>query len=105
MESFVDLSRKYFKYSEQHFIAHFGVSPSTVLKIWNLVVEANCIQIGIQKKHLLWTLLYLKVYPTFDVLSTLTDSDPKTLRKWIFATCVSLSKAGDIKNIVCVSIL
>ena len=37
-----------------------------------------------EPKHLLWALLFCKVYGSESVHHNLTGADEKTLRKWIF---------------------
>lgn len=34
-------------------------------------------------EQLLWTLYYLKVYPTWDAMALVTGTTEKTLRKWV----------------------
>ena len=36
--------------------------------------------------HLLWTLLYLKTYPSEDYLECLIGKDKRTIKKWILYT-------------------
>lgn len=43
-------------------------------------------------KHLLWALLFLKTYMSDDILSGMTDTSPKTFRKWARAYVVMISK-------------
>ena len=45
-------------------------------------------------KHLLWTLVYLKRYPTYDQLQCDIGPDKKTLKKWILYTIDLISEIG-----------
>lgn len=58
----------------------FGVSPRVCLNLWhqhiNLPPKAK-------PKHLLWALLYLKVYGTEQALSGMVHVTRKTYRKWV----------------------
>ena len=47
-----------------------------------------------QVKHLLWTLVYLKRYPTFDQLQCDIGPDKKTLEKWIMYTIDLVAEIG-----------
>ena len=68
---------------DRHFRALFGCCVDVVLKLWLLLVDSDLVPSGANIKHLLWTLLFLKVYPTDSTMSRMTQSDPKTFRKWI----------------------
>jgi len=71
--------------SEMEFRAHFGLSTSSVFLLWNQLVDAprSRVPANTKLKHLLWTLLYLKVYPTEFVLCRMVKTNRKTLRTWI----------------------
>lgn len=74
---------------ERRFRALFGTTPEVCSIIWE--------KIGMNRpkkgtpQHLLWSLLFLKVYASEDVLSVITQSDRKTQRKWTweFVTAIS----------------
>ena len=68
---------------DRHFRALFGCCVNVVLRLWLLLIEYDLVPSGANIKHLLWTLMFLKVYPTDPTMSRMTQADPKTLRKWI----------------------
>eukprot|EP00977_Amphora_coffeiformis_P014276 scaffold3950_cov138-Amphora_coffeaeformis.AAC.1 len=71
------------KVEDDAFRAMFGCGPAIVLKLWNLLVEHSLMPRMGQMKHLLWTLMYCKTYAKWKTMQKLTETDPKTLRKWI----------------------
>lgn len=64
------------------FRALFGVTPLTCAIIWNRL--RTVIPEGGSPNHLLWALLFMKIYATEHVNRSLTGADEKTLRKWIW---------------------
>lgn len=74
----------------RRFKANFGVSLPVCRELWKIIpAEVN---INLQKQFLLWTLFFLKAYPTDNVMHTVLNADEKTLRKWIKRTALVLSK-------------
>lgn len=65
---------------KRRFRALFGVSPEVMAETWSLLQSSRPPKS--KPKHLLWALLFLKVYATENVNSTLTGADEKTFRKW-----------------------
>jgi hypothetical protein len=51
-------------------------------------------------EHLLWTLYYLKVYPTWDQMAMTTSISEKTLRKWIGIVINHLGAIDDLVRTV-----
>lgn len=68
---------------DRAFRALFGCGPEIVLVLWNKLVSNDLIPRNGQMKHLLWTLMYCKTYAKWKTMRKLTETDPKTLRKWI----------------------
>jgi hypothetical protein len=68
---------------DRAFRAMFGSSASNVLKLWQLLVSLDILPEGGTLMHLLWTLMYTKQYGKWSTMRKLTNTDPKTLRKWI----------------------
>jgi hypothetical protein len=60
------------------------VSPYIVVEIWNQMAEIGVVPYGVEPGHLLWTLMFLKVYAPEPVLCSLCKCDPKTYRKWVW---------------------
>ena len=72
------------KTEDKKFRALFGCSHVVILRLWNLLNEYDLVPEGGRLIHLFWALLFVKVYPTEETLTTLCgDADRKTLRKWI----------------------
>lgn len=71
----------------RRFKANFGVSPNVCHKLWQELVKPN----NPEPNHLMWTLKFLKTYPTENVLATILERDEKTLRKyiWLYVTCLA----------------
>ena len=65
---------------KRRFRCLFGVTPQVCSNIWQMMGER--LPNGGQQQHLLWGLLFLKIYGTEDVLSSLAGVDRKTFRKW-----------------------
>lgn len=66
--------------SDRRFRGLFGTTPLVCARLWELVLE-NVPPAG-RPKHLLWALLFLKVYAIEHVNAALVHSDEKTFRKW-----------------------
>jgi hypothetical protein len=60
------------------FSSHFGTPPHVVAIVWHLIDKPE----GVEPKHLLWTLLFLKVYASEDVLHNMVGTSKNTYRKW-----------------------
>lgn len=69
--------------------ALFGVSPFLVFKLWLRI--KFCPIPNAKPHHLLWALLFLRVYATEEVNVALAACDKKTYRKWcwIFVDLIS----------------
>lgn len=65
---------------ERPFRAHYGTGPLTCARIWTMCIDA--FPRGVLTIHLLWGLLFLKVYATEDVLCKIAKTTRKTFRKW-----------------------
>ena len=67
------------------FRSHFGTVPVRCCLIWNMLRacdEARAILNGALPKHLLWALMFLKLYGTEATLCGKAKCDEKTFRKW-----------------------
>ena len=67
---------------QRRFAALFGVSPSVCASTWAIIWKQ--LPDGSEPKHLIWALLFLKVYATEHVNCALTGVDCKTFRKWVW---------------------
>ena len=68
----------------------FGVSPEACSIIWRHLNSKNTD--GLEPRHLLIGLLFLKVYSTETVHAAILGLDEKTLRKWQLITISCLSQ-------------
>jgi len=71
------------------FKEYFGVSVAVVLAVWKLLEEHDLVPKNGEIKHLLWTLVFLKVYPKQGPVCSIVGGtkgavDPKTFRKWVW---------------------
>jgi hypothetical protein len=60
------------------FSSHFGTPPHVVAIVWQLIDNPE----GAEPKHILWILLFLKVYESEDVLHNMVGTSKNTYRKW-----------------------
>ena len=72
-----------------HFRSLFGISPATCSMLWHRLQAHRPARA--QPKHLMWALLFLKVYGTEAALSSMTRSTRKTYRKWVRKMLRSIS--------------
>ena len=66
--------------ANRRFRSLFGVSPKTCALLWGHltgIVPSNA-----KPVHMMWSLLFLKSYPTEHVLASIVQCDEKTTRKW-----------------------
>jgi hypothetical protein len=70
----------------RRFRSSFGCSPKVVAHIWNTIdpYEDKYFESykGLSPNHLLWSLLFLKVYSTEAQHAVMVAVDEKTFRKW-----------------------
>ena len=82
------------------FRALFGCSHEIALMLWRMLLESKLVPKGGTITHFLWTLLFLKVYPTEENMKLLTrGADQKTIRKWVPQFIESISATCD--SLVC----
>ena len=65
---------------DRRFASHFVVMQDVVSKLWGLL-EDQGLPHGFQPMHLLWTLCFLKIYVSENVVSNLCDCHEDTLHK------------------------
>ena len=75
------------------FISNFGVSPSVMTRMWNLIDQSK-----IRPKHLLYGCHFLKVYSTENVHVAMFDVDPKTFRKWSWKAIELMAFSIDVSH-------
>ena len=88
------------------FKEYFGVSVTVVLVIWNLLNEHELIPKKGEIKHLLWALVFLKVYPKQGPVCSLVGGtkgavDPKTFRKWVWKFIFNIELLDEVVVRLC----
>jgi hypothetical protein len=74
-----------------------------VVKIlWELVIRDKLQPRGGRPEHLLWMLLFMKVYPKqglgcLVVGASANTVDPKTLRKWVWGFIEAIAELVDVE--------
>ncbi len=81
------------EYTTRIFRQHFGCSPLVVSKCWNLLGDDNTRieEDKIEPCHLLWALLFLKVYGKESTNTNLCKCSDKTFRKFTWRVLFALS--------------
>ena len=83
-----DLYRERFgHYSERQFLLLFGISVRFCEALLFLAASSG---FALEAVHLLWTLFFLKIYPTEDVASSIWLCDHKTYEKHVLHTLLTL---------------
>jgi len=75
----------------RRFRAHFGASPEVVTALWNRLDILDRVPAGGGPQHLLWCLLFMKVYSTEEVLASIVGTSEKTFRKWVWLFVYAVS--------------
>ena len=81
---------------KRRFAGMFGCLPHICAIMFEYLRQMNEIQwplsLGIEPKHLLWALLFLKRYNTEEINLSIVGCDEKTFRKWTWKVIEGLSK-------------
>ncbi len=80
----------------RRFKALFGSTPQLCSLLWSLLADLH--PLGGFPRHLLWALMFLKLYSTEHVHSTLAGVDEKSFRKWCWRYVSALSQV----KLVCI---
>lgn len=86
--------------SNRDFISMFGVTPQICAKVWNLLAAHDHPPPNNDKnkylfKHLLWGLMFLKIYATRAILVQLAGVCKETFMKWAWIT---VKKIASLKS-------
>lgn len=81
---------------ERRFRALFGISAAVCAKAWDLIVDD--LPHGASPVHLLWSLLFLKVYASEHNNHLITGADEKTFRKWTWIFLERLADMSVVRN-------
>jgi hypothetical protein len=80
---------------DRRFRELFGCSPLVVLEVWNLISSNLTIEGSPEVEHLLWALIFLKLYSKECTTSRLVGGvDEKTYQKWVW---VFVSAIADLE--------
>jgi len=66
--------------TQRRFRAFFGICPRICALIWDMIFPE--LPVTCHPRHLLWGLMFLKIYGTEHVHAAMVSADEKTLRKW-----------------------
>lgn len=69
---------------DRDFREFFGCSLLVACNLWQLLLDCSLLPDGVYIYHLLWSLMFLKVYSKERIMCTLAGVDKKTFRKWIW---------------------
>jgi hypothetical protein len=83
---------------DRRFRAMFGCLPGHCAILWNTINDEH--PIGGEPKHLLYALMFLKVYGTEHVHSSIAKCDEKTFRKWAWAYVELLSNMDIVSEYI-----
>lgn len=88
----IDIAEEQTITDARRFRAFFGASAAVCSDIWGMLRPEETMPKGSKPEHLLWSLVFLKVYASEQVLRSLVGSpDEKTFRKWsqLFVLAIS----------------
>jgi hypothetical protein len=96
------------------FKAHFGVSPFIASCLWNRMEDERTLPLQeARPTHLLWALMFLKLYSSEDTLSRIVNASAKTFRQRVWQMLEALNKLDAVRKqfdqafdiAVCISLL
>ena len=93
-------------YQLRRFKAHFGVSPYIICCLWNRLVEDEGAplrytgHVANSPRHLLWALLFLKLYSSESVLARICGTTEKTFRQRVWLMLISISNMRNVVSLV-----
>lgn len=76
---------------DEDFRAFFGCCAGTFLTAWSMLIKTDTLPVDGRLEHLLWTLMFMKLYCGQKALCALAGVDPETFRKWTWAFIESIS--------------
>ena len=72
------------KTNKRQFGANFGCSSRVCAFLWSRLVVKGILPSRFLPKHLLWTLVFLKLHCSETMLAILCGCDEKMLQKWVW---------------------
>lgn len=82
----------------RRFRASFGTSPFICASIWNKLDDASTLPMDARPKHLLWAMLFLKVYAAENVSAPMCGCDEKTWQKWVWSMLEAVSELEVVRS-------
>lgn len=82
----------------RRYTSHFGLSPENTALLW-YKVHPNLPKHSLPK-HILFALLFLKLYDSTEVLASMCQVDEKTFRKWLWPVVNSISNLNLVRIIL-----
>ena len=76
-------------------IQYFGCTLFMQTQLWFLLAQNELLSSDVTIRHLLWTLYFLRVYPSQHVLTTTLNTTIKTFNKYCVQVLAGLSEAYD----------
>ena len=84
------------QYDDTNFENMYGLTIFQTGINWNLILNTFMTEIGYAVEHLLWTLYFLKKYPTNLMMEHVLKKSTPTLRKRIWYTLHMLSNLNQV---------
>ena len=82
------------KTEERLFIAYFGTTALVCSHVWSLIFPDISHHRRVSPTHLLWTLMFMKIYASTDVMSGIARCNPTTFQKWVWRILPALADAS-----------
>ena len=70
--------------SPKAFKAFYSLNVRQAAELWILVLKSPKISVGYTIKHYLWTLCFLRLYPSGRAMSYMFDADRDVITKWVW---------------------
>lgn len=75
----------------RRFRGNFGTTPENCVILWDMITPNESMPKGVKCCHLLWALMFLKLYASEHVLCSRAECDEKTFRKWVWLFVLALA--------------
>ena len=75
----------------RRFRGNFGTTPAICVILWDMITPDENMPKGFKCCHLLWALMFLKLYASEHVLCSMAECDEKTFRKWAWLFVFALA--------------
>ena len=76
---------------EGDFRSFFGCLVGVFLTCWGMLDKTDLLPQGGRLEHLLWALMFMKLYSGQKALCALAGVDPETFRKWVWSFTEAIS--------------